>query len=139
LAFSLTDMADLIDLEYLVGHEFGGVYIFSNSPAYDDEQRVDLLRLWNWTQHLGLTLIGLQPRRNMIGQVMAMDVQPGFHASGHAGGGELKEFVRRISPRALIPIHTEAPQSWPQLLVGQSVRIASPRYAQAMSIDCPEW
>jgi hypothetical protein len=38
VAFSLTDLADLLDLEYLTGQGIGGVYIFSNSPAYDDER-----------------------------------------------------------------------------------------------------
>ncbi|HUJ72668.1 MAG TPA: MBL fold metallo-hydrolase RNA specificity domain-containing protein [Verrucomicrobiae bacterium] len=130
LAFSLTDAADLLDLEYLVGHQLGGVYIFSNSPAYDDEQKVDLLRLWNWVQHLGLTLIGLQPRYDVNGQIVALDVQAGYHASGHAGGDDLKEFVRRISPRTLIPIHTEATRAWSQMLGGQPIRIVAPEYAQ---------
>jgi ribonuclease J len=130
LAFSLTDAADLLDLEYLVGHQLGGVYIFSNSPAYDDEQTIDLVRLWNWMQHLGLTLIGLQPRHDVNGQIVAMDVQAGYHASGHAGGDDLKEFVRRISPRTLVPIHTQAAHLWPQMLAGEPIRIVTPQCAQ---------
>jgi ribonuclease J len=134
LAFSLTDVADLLDLEYLVGHQLGGIYIFSNSPAYDDEQKVDLIRLWNWAQHLGLTLIGLQPRPDVNGQIVAMDVQPGYHASGHAGGDDLKEFARRISPRTLIPIHTQAAHVWPQMLAGPPIRIVTPQYAQRIVV-----
>lgn len=64
LAFNLTDMADLLDLEFLRNGPVDGVYIFSNSPAFDDEQQVDLVRLWSWTQHLGSTLIGLTSRRD---------------------------------------------------------------------------
>jgi ribonuclease J len=134
LAFSLTDAADLLDLEYLVGHQLGGIYIFSNSPAYDDEQKVDLIRLWNWMQHLGLTLIGLQPRHDANGQIMAMDVQPGYHASGHAGGDDLKEFVRRISPRTFIPIHTQAAHVWTQMLAGHPIRMVIPQYGQAITV-----
>jgi ribonuclease J len=134
LAFSLTDMADLLDLEYLTGQGIGGVYIFSNSPAYDDEQKVDLLRLWNWVQHLGLSLVGLQPRIDVNGQTVAMDVQPGYHASGHAGGDELKEFVRIVSPRELIPIHTEATYLWPSLVDSQTTHVITPQYARSFEL-----
>jgi len=134
LAFSLTDAADLLDLEYLAGPSLGGVYIFSNGPAYDDEQKVDLIRLWNWMRHLGLALIGLQPRHDANGQIVAMDAQPGYHASGHAGGNELQEFARRILPRTLIPIHTQAAHVWPQMLAGHPIRIVVPQYAQAITV-----
>jgi hypothetical protein len=42
-----------LDLDFLQGGIGGGVYIFSNSQAYDEEQKVDLVRLWDWTQRLG--------------------------------------------------------------------------------------
>ena len=129
LAFSLCDMADLIDLEYLAGRQLNGIYIFSSSPAHDEEEMVDLLRLWNWTQHLGLLLVGLQPRRDTTGRVIAMEIQPGYHASGHAGGDELREFVRSVSPQTLIPIHSEAVHLWDQMLDGQPIRIIAPEYA----------
>jgi mRNA degradation ribonuclease J1/J2 len=79
---------------------------------------------------LGLTLIGLQPRHDVNGQIVAMDVQAGYHASGHAGGDDLKEFVRRISPRTLVPIHTQAAHLWPQMLAGEPIRIVTPQCAQ---------
>ncbi len=61
LAFSLTDVADMLDLQLLLGGKPGGIYLFSNSQAYDEEQMVDLVRLWNWAEHLGLQLVGLEP------------------------------------------------------------------------------
>jgi len=134
LACSLSDMADMLDLQYLLGHQLDGVYLFSNSPAFDDEQQVDLVRLWHWTQHLGLTLVGLQPRRDERGHVVAMEGQPGYHASGHAGSNELQEFVRRIAPQKLIPIHTEAVGLWSTLLTGGAIEIVPPSEAQALTI-----
>ena len=133
LAFSLSDMADLIDLEYLAGQQLDGVYIFSSSPANDEEEMVDLLRLWNWTQHLGLSLVGLQPRRDANGRVRALEVQPGYHASGHAGGDELAEFVNRVQPKHLIPIHTEAAHLWSAMLAGQPIQIISTRPTVALN------
>ena len=135
LAFSLTDVADMLDLQLLLGRRPGGVYLFSNSQAYDDEQMVDLVRLWNWTQHLGLTLVGLEPAaRGPRGEVTQVNPVAGFHASGHAGQEELVQLVRDVRPRLLIPIHTEAPQLWAGLLRGLDVRIQCPEYALPISI-----
>ncbi len=32
------------------------------------------------------------------------------HASGHATGDEIREMVKEIDPRVLLPIHTEHPE-----------------------------
>lgn len=124
LALSLWDMADLLDLEYLLGKNLGGVYIYSNSKAYDEEQRVDLVRLWNWIEHFGMEPVGLA--RNGAGEV---DVVPGYHASGHASGSELVRFVKEIRPRVLIPVHTERPELWIEKLRGTDIRVELPSYA----------
>ncbi len=125
LAFSLTDAPDMLDLAFLMGGRTEGVYLFSNSPAFDDEQQVDLVRLHQWTRHLGLTLIGLTLDRDARG-VPFMKPEPGFHASGHAGQADLVEFVRQARPRMLVPIHTEAPEKWEELLSGTGIRVARP-------------
>jgi ribonuclease J len=136
LAFSLTDVADMLDLQLLLGARPGGVYLFSNSQAYDDEQMVDLVRLWNWTEHLGLKLVGLEPAaRGSRGEVTQVRPVSGFHASGHAGQAELVQLVRDVRPRLLIPIHTEAPQLWADLLRDvEDVKIQCPTYAAPISI-----
>jgi ribonuclease J len=129
LAFSLSDLADLNDLQFLTGGKLDGLYIFSNSPAYDEEQQVDLDRLWYWTKHLGMELVGLQNHRG------EWRPEPGYHASGHAGADDLVEFVRIVNPRQLIPIHTEVPDKWRELLVGTNIQVTQPTYAQPISID----
>lgn len=135
LAFSLTDIADMLDLQFLLGTEPGGVYIFSNSQAYDDEQKVDLVRLWNWTQHLGLRMVGLRPVRwGNRGEVTELAPDPGYHASGHAGVDELVEFVRRARPERLIAIHTEMPKRWHELLEGTGVEVILPEYGRPIRL-----
>jgi ribonuclease J len=134
LAFSLSDIADLLDLEYLQKRAPGGVYIFANSPAYDDEQKVDLARLWHWTQRLGLTLIGLRPVAGPRGDVARVESEPGYHASGHAGGDELEDFVKAVRPQTLIPIHTSIPERWKKLLEGIDIRVVLPEYGKPIAI-----
>jgi ribonuclease J len=135
LAFSLTDIPDLLDLQQLGTGARGGLYLFSNSPAYDDEQMVDLVRLWNWMDLLGMRLVGLEPEaRDGQGRVTRLRSQPGYHASGHAGGDELVEFVRRVHPEVLIPIHTETPEAWQELLRGSGIRVRQPRLGEPIPL-----
>jgi ribonuclease J len=120
LADSLWDLNDLPDLEGITG----GVYLFSNSRAYDDEQAADLDRLRNWVRWLGLDLIGDPDDKN----------SPCLHASGHASGDELAEFVRMVHPEILIPIHTEDPNRWKEKLKGSGIRIEVPEYGKPLRI-----
>jgi ribonuclease J len=127
LAFSLTDIADLLDIDYLIGAEPGGAYIFSNSPAYDDEQMVDLVRLCNWVRRLGMELVGLEPvyseGRREVTKVVPV---PGFHASGHASEVDLLRFAQIVRPKRLVAIHTESPDRWLPLLRGSAIEVVVP-------------
>jgi ribonuclease J len=129
LAFSLTDMADMLDVQFLRGGQSQGTYVFSNSPAYDDEQAIDLMRLWHWVEHLDLRLVGLRLEGQRVLPVA------GYHASGHASGPELDRFVRRVQPEILIPIHTEEPEAWQVHLADTSIQVRLPQLGQPMSIQ----
>jgi ribonuclease J len=120
LADSLWDLNDLPDLEGISG----GVYLFSNSRAYDDEQAADLDRLRNWVHWLGLDLVGDPDDMN----------SPSLHASGHASGDELAEFARTVHPEILIPIHTENPDWWKETLRGSGVEVRVPEYGREIPI-----
>jgi ribonuclease J len=120
LADSLWDLNDLPDLEGISG----GVYLFSNSRAYDDEQAADLDRLRNWVRWLGLDLVGDPDNKDSVS----------LHASGHASGDELAEFVRTVKPEILIPIHTEHPDWWKETLRGSGVEVRAPEYGVGISI-----
>jgi ribonuclease J len=120
LADSLWDLNDLPDLEGISG----GVYLFSNSRAYDDEQKADLGRLRAWVQWLGLDLIGDPEDKS----------SRTLHASGHACGDELLEFVRTVKPEILIPIHTEHPEWWEDKLMGTGVEIRKPEVGKGIPV-----
>lgn len=137
LAFSLGDMVDLLDLQFLMGKRPGGVYIFSNSGAYDDEQSVDLLRLWEWAQHLELTMVGLRLEGGgppLGGPPPRVSTEVGYHASGHASASDLLEFVEAVRPKVLIPIHTENPGWWAEHLHGSEITIKLPQTGQPVTI-----
>jgi ribonuclease J len=120
LCFSLWDANDLLDLP---GVE-GGVYLYSNSRAYDEEQAVDLQRLRNWVQHVGLRMEGDpdDPQHELL------------HASGHATGPELRNFVRRVHPRILIPVHTEHPEWWLEALAETDITVTPPEMGRQIPI-----
>ncbi len=116
LCFSLWDANDLLDLQ---GVE-EGIYLYSSSRAYDDEQAADLERLRNWVRHMGFTLYGDPDDPNRVP----------LHASGHAAGPELVEFVATVKPDILIPIHTEHPEWWEAQLAASGIRIRQPQWGE---------
>jgi ribonuclease J len=121
LAYSLWDLNDLPDLENIEG----GAYLFSNSKAYDDEQKADLERLRAWVNWLGLTLYGDPEDERAIK----------LHASGHASARELVELVRTIKPKMLIPIHIEEPGWWKKQLQNTDIPIHLPQYGVPIPIQ----
>ncbi|WP_448593438.1 MBL fold metallo-hydrolase RNA specificity domain-containing protein, partial [Thermoflexus hugenholtzii] len=46
-----------------------------------------------------------------------------YHTSGHAPEEDLVEMVRRLRPRYLLPVHTEHPERWTELLRGEKIGI----------------
>ncbi|MGQ9628117.1 MAG: MBL fold metallo-hydrolase [Anaerolineae bacterium] len=120
LCFSLWDTNDLLDLQ---GVE-EGIYLYSNSRAYDDEQAADLERLRNWVKHMGLQLYG-DPDKP--------ETTP-LHASGHASGEELVEMVKKVKPQILIPIHTESPELWIKELHSTGIEVHIPERGRAFHL-----
>lgn len=103
LCFSFWDVGDLVDIK-----PRGGVYLYSSSEAYDEEQRLDLQRLHHWIEHFGMEAVGL-PRPNREGDWEIPPEEQGLHSSGHASGPELLRLIRSIAPQILVPIHTVNP------------------------------
>jgi ribonuclease J len=120
LCFSLWDANDLLDLE---GVE-GGMYLYSSSKAYDDEQAADLDRLRNWVRHMRFTLHGDPDDPTRVP----------LHASGHASGPELVEFVTTVKPELLIPIHTEEPDWWDVQLAGTGIIVRKPVVGEGITL-----
>ena len=101
LCLSFWDINKLIDIK----PSRGGMYIYSSSEAFNEEQRIDIERLRQWIDHFGLLPIGIPDAKT--GKVAK--AERGLHSSGHATAPELLEIIHIINPRLVIPIHTEDP------------------------------
>lgn len=103
LAFSLLDMNALIDIK-----PTGGLYVYSSSEPFSEEQNIDFKRLRNWLTFYDFDVKGvsfeLQDDNVMI------KIEPGYHCSGHATDEELEQMIEEINPNIIVPIHTTNPQ-----------------------------
>ena len=67
-----------------------GIWIKSSCEPFSDEMMLDEERKDHWLNHFGVKKFSA-------------------HASGHASGDEIKEMIKKINPKEVIPIHTEHP------------------------------
>jgi ribonuclease J len=126
LCFSFWDIKNLIDIR-----PSGGRYIYSTSEAFSEEQLIDVDRLGNWLEHFGMLGVGL-PRRKLGGKPLPEEA--GLHTSGHAGPDELLRLVREVAPRTLIPVHTENPGYFGEVLADSAVEVVLPEYGQPIGL-----
>jgi ribonuclease J len=94
----MNDYLDLASAE-------GATYIYSSTEAYGEDQRMDMCRLWNWTQHCVMAVHGFR----WVGDDERGNVEfPGtLHASGHISVEDLLWLLKEIKPRYILPIHTQ--------------------------------
>lgn len=66
----------------------GSKYIHSATEPFDEDMQADRERLLAWLAHFGITYHQL-------------------HTSGHIHGAQLKEMIRAIHPKYVLPVHTQ--------------------------------
>ncbi len=106
LCFSFFDCNDLVDLRKATA---GGLWLYSSSEAHGEEQEFDFVRLSAWIRWAQMRPLGFRLERGSDGRERPSFAHPddvGHHASGHASQPELLEFIRRASPRRIVPVHT---------------------------------
>ncbi|WP_407282728.1 MBL fold metallo-hydrolase RNA specificity domain-containing protein [Methanolobus sp. WCC1] len=74
-----------------------GLWIKSSCDPFCDEMELDEKRKMNWLEHFDIH-------------------HETVHASGHASSEELKEMIKKINPDILIPIHTEKPELFKDII-----------------------
>ncbi len=87
------DLQELIDIKPVKG----SVYLKSVCEPFDAEMELNWERIKHWLDHFGLDI-----HRT--------------HVSGHASGPQLKNFVEKVDPREIVPVHTEHPEMVRKLL-----------------------
>ena len=89
-----------------------GIYLHSSSEPFNEEGEIDEERTKNWIQRFGL-------------------VRLHAHCSGHASGRDLNYIVNEISPKCVIPIHTEHPELFLAFHAGK-VKLAKPQVTMSV-------
>lgn len=123
LSFSFWDLGRMLDIR-----AGGGTYIYSSSEAFSEEQQIDFRRLSNWLHRLNMTPVGYR-MATVAGREVPVKV-PGYHASGHISASEVLRLVRAIRPRAVMPVHTEAPESF-ACLADDGIEVIVPEEGRA--------
>jgi ribonuclease J len=100
LAIEPRDFTELID----VRPDRGGHYIYSMSEPHSELEEVDEEIQRNWLTHFGMELHQI-------------------HASGHAPPEDIIKIIRRVKPKILVPIHTECPDKFPELVRNEEIRV----------------
>lgn len=117
LCFSFYDCNDLVDLRSATE---GGLWLYSSSEAHGEESEFDFLRLQNWIRWAGMHQVGFRYTTGPGREPQLTFEHPddvGHHSSGHATQKELLDFIKQVSPRAIIPVHTEqSPKRYEELL-----------------------
>lgn len=127
LCMSFFDIADLIDI--VTGGGIHGVYIYSTSEPYTEEQRIDLARLRNWLGLLGLRLVGDPPSEE--------DNPEGpYHVSGHASPNDLVRLAEELRPDTIVVVHTQHPKEYAQFLGERLPRtkVVVPEFGQPFTL-----
>jgi ribonuclease J len=106
LQLDFYQLPELVDLKPAPG----SVFIHSKSEPFDEED-VEVEVRDNWLKRFGLDPVQL-------------------HASGHCSEPEVRELVRTIDPKSVIPVHTEHPDRF----VGFGPRVLQPSYRGTLEL-----
>lgn len=112
VCFSFWDIKHLLDLD-----PKGGLYVYSNSEAFNEEQEIDFQRLDAWIQHFGFDVAGFHMADDPTRPGKRVPVfDEGYHSSGHMPGDHILEWIQRIRPENVLPVHTEHRAGFKQAL-----------------------
>ena len=93
------------------------VYVRAQCEPFDPRMELSETRMINWLKHFKIN------ENNNFEPYQ-------IHASGHASGKELQEFIEKIKPKKLIPIHTTKPK----LFHNKNGDVLIPQIAATISI-----
>jgi len=142
---SYYDLGQVFDILDDDGKVPGSVFIKAQCEPFSEEMELNEERLINWLVKFGISYIPCPPA------VPAGCGNPGCdrlherldraHASGHASRPELKELIKLIKPKILIPVHTEDAKEFAAIVKelekeeGLKIVLRLPRNGDEIKVD----
>jgi len=107
LVLNFYQVQELIDIK--PGRE--SYYLRAITEPHSEEMEISEERFVNWIKHFNMQgLKNEKTENNIIKKVFERT-----HISGHISGKELAEFIKKIQPEMIIPIHTEFPEEFKKM------------------------
>ena len=122
LMFSYWDANELFDL-IPINNDRNTRYISASTEPFNEEMEIDETKMVNWLDFFKVKYDYEEKnkQKNFIRR----------HVSGHASKNELKELIKKINPKTIIPIHTEHPTLFEEMFPG---KVILPKYDQAIEV-----
>ncbi len=109
------NFSELVDLFDLAPNP-GSCFIRSLTEIHSEEDELDARIVQKWLARFGLAFYSHQ-----------------VHASGHLNRDELKGMIETIKPQKLIPIHTEFPATFSQI-ISSEIELSLPELGKAIVV-----
>ena len=106
LQLDFYQLTELVDLK----PDAGSVFLHSKSEPFDEEDVSGVVQE-NWAKRYALRMVQL-------------------HASGHCSEPEVRDLVRTIAPKTVVPVHTE----YPDRFVNFGPRVMQPSYRGTLEL-----
>ena len=107
LVLNFYQVQELIDIQ--PGKE--SYYLRAITEPHSEEMEISEERFVNWIKHFNMQ--GLKNEKDENGIIKKVFERA--HISGHISGKELAEFIKKIQPEIIIPIHTEFPEEFKKM------------------------
>ncbi len=139
LMLSYYDLGQLFDLADENGKIPGSRYIRAQCEPFCDEMELDEERFINWLDAFGIGYrFGETPLPEGCSNPECTKLKRRIdraHVSGHASRPELQELISKINPRILIPVHTERPAVFVELVraIGKDIEVIVPELGKTYS------
>ena len=114
--FSFFDVNELAYIKPIPG----SIWIYSSCEPFNEEMQIDFERLSHWLDKYDIEYLGGNEE----------DKNNPFHVSGHACQSDLMKLIEIINPEIVIPVHTEKPELYAELLAGKHQVILPQRGVQ---------
>lgn len=111
LACSFYDLGELVEIK----PSAGSCYVLSSSEPFNEEMELDFNRLINWLEHYGLP-------------------QYHVHVSGHITPLHLRDALKTMNPKRIIPIHGTHPELFSKFMKNLNSKTLIPEKAKTYRI-----